>query len=119
MRPEAGARCEQRHIPPRFDERDQRKEVDHMTGTLLSRNDIPEPPSIAAISPLGWAAVTPALIARNGTILVDDQRDAAEDFRALDETPHVARMRRLRDAVRAILSFRFRSASAGGMTSAA
>jgi hypothetical protein len=36
-----------------------------MAGTLHARKNISEPPSIAVVSPLGWAAVTPGLLSQN------------------------------------------------------
>jgi len=89
------------------------------------RNEIPQPPSIAALSPLGWAAMLPALVEQGRSGRAAEEGSAEFDALRKRPTAHHITRPSLRNAILALLGGRrstaawIRSAFADERTSAA
>ena len=95
-----------------------------MARNSFQRNEIPEPPSIAVMSPLGWAAMLPALAEQmRSDRAAEEQNTAIDATRDTGTRPRIAQ-HSLRGAIIALLGGRrstaawIRSAFADEMTSA-
>jgi hypothetical protein len=95
-----------------------------MARNRFQRNDIPEPPSIAVMSPLGWAAMLPTLAAQERSGRMSEDQIAAMDAARENTTPSPIARHSLRGAATAFFGGRrraaawIRSAFADEMTSA-
>jgi hypothetical protein len=95
-----------------------------MARNSFQRNEIPEPPSIAVMSPLGWAAMLPALAEQARSSRVAEEESAVSDASRESPAHHRIVRHSLRSAVLALLGGRrstaawIRSAFADEMTSA-
>jgi hypothetical protein len=95
-----------------------------MARNSFQRNEIPEPPSIAVISQLGWAAMLPALAEQARSGRWAEEEGAVCDASCESPARHRIVRHSLRSAVLALLGGRrsaaawIRSAFADEMTSA-
>jgi hypothetical protein len=95
-----------------------------MARNSFQRNEIPEPPSIAVMSPLGWVAMLPALTGPEWSGRRAEEEGAVSDAPRESPARHRIVRHSLRSAMLALLGGRrstaawIRSAFADEMTSA-
>ena len=95
-----------------------------MARNSFQRNEIPEPPSIAVMSQLGWVAMLPALAEQARSGRWAEEEGAMSDVSRESPARHRIARHSLRSAVLALLGGRrsaaawIRSAFANEMTSA-